>query len=57
MLLKPKAIPSLRWTLKKKLNFELRVKIVSYFKIVFCNLKCLQIKDIADFKVRILEDF
>ena len=50
MLLKLKAIPSLRWTLKKKLNLELRVKTVSYFKIVFYNLKCLLIRDIADYR-------
>jgi hypothetical protein len=56
MLLKLKDSPSLRWMLKRKLNFELRVKTVSYFKIVFCNLKCLLIKDTVDFKDRILED-
>ena len=50
MLLKPEAIPSLRWTHKKKLNFELRGKTVSYFKIVFYNLKCLLIRDIADYR-------
>jgi len=54
MLLKPKATPSLRWTLKKKLNLELRVKIVSYSKIVFYNLKCLQIRDIADYRDKTL---
>ena len=53
MLLKPKAILNLRWTLKKKLNLELRVKTVSYSKIVFYNLKCLLIRDIADYRDKI----
>ena len=48
MQLKLKVSLSPRWMLRKKLNFELRAKIVSYFKIVFCNLRCLLIRDIVD---------
>jgi len=56
MLLKHKAILSRRWTPRKKLNLELREKIVSCFKTVFCNRRCLLIKGIADFRDKILEE-
>lgn len=57
MQLKHKATPSHRWTPRKKLNFELRAKTVSYFRIVYYSLRCLQIKDIVDFKDKIWVDY
>lgn len=54
---KLKVTPSPRWTPRKKLNFELKVKTVSYFRIVYYNLRCLQIKDIVDFKDKTWVDY